>query len=236
MNDVNAPGSRRLRNLNDSILEYANTSTSLSEQAYAEIEERIVTLTLRPGEVLSETALAGSLGIGRTPVREALQRLAREGLVVVLPRRGILVSVFSVQAQLRMLEVRREVERLMVRSAATRADDRQRDQLRGIAAGMRRAAADADDIGFMRLDRDFNDAVAAAASNEFATKTMALMAGLSRRFWFMHHTRADDLPVAAEHHAVVAEAIAAADSHAAATANDRLLDYIESATRAAVDW
>ena len=153
----------------DSILEYANTSASLSEQAYAEIEERIVTLTLRPGEVLSETALAGSLGIGRTPVREALQRLAREGLVVVLPRRGILVSVFSVQAQLRMLEVRREVERLMVRSAATRADEQQRDQLRGIATGMRRAAADADDIGFMRLDRGFNDAVAAAAGNEFAT-------------------------------------------------------------------
>lgn len=223
-------------NLNAVTLEGPDTPTSLSVRAYVEIEERIVTLALRPGEVLSETALANSLGIGRTPVREALQRLAREGLVVVLPRRGILVSAFNVQSQLRMLEVRREVERLMVRSAAVRANDGQRSEFRGIAGHMRGAAAAADDIGFMRLDHSFNDAVAAAADNEFATQAMALMAGLSRRFWFMHHTRVDDLPVAAERHAVVAEAIAAGDDCAAATANDELLDYIESVTRAAVDW
>ena len=65
---------------------------TLTEQAYRQLEEQIVTLRLKPGEFLSEYALAEGLAIGRTPIREALQRLAREGLVTILPRKGILVS------------------------------------------------------------------------------------------------------------------------------------------------
>ena len=95
---------------------------SLTEAAYREIEERIVTLVLRPGEVLSEGVLVEALGIGRTPVREALQRLAREGLVVVIPRRGVMVSDIDVKSQLELLVVRRELERLMARLAAERAN------------------------------------------------------------------------------------------------------------------
>ena len=88
----------------------------------------------------------------------------------------------------------------------------------------------------MRLDKEFNQLVTGAARNEFAAKTIALMAGLSRRFWFMHHQHVDDLPEAAERHAQVAEAVANGDLSAAANASDALLDYVESITRAAVDW
>jgi len=214
----------------------ASAPISLTERAYSLIEEMIVTLRLAPGEVLSETALSQRLDIGRTPVREALQRLAREGLVTILPRRGILVSDFNVKSQLRMLEVRREIERLLARSAAERANAGERARLAEIAAEMRAAAKSDDDIGFMRLDKEFNHLVTSAARNEFAAKTIALMAGLSRRFWFMHHQHVDDLPEAAECHAQVAEAVADADQSAAASASDTLLDYVESITRAAVDW
>ena len=209
---------------------------SLTERAYSLIEELIATLQLAPGEVLSETALSQRLDIGRTPVREALQRLAREGLVTILPRRGILVSDFNVKSQLRMLEVRREIERLLARSAAERANDEERVRLGEIAAEMRAAAKSDDDIRFMRLDKEFNQLITGAARNEFAAKTIALMAGLSRRFWFMHHQHVDDLPEAAERHARVAEAVANGDLPAAADASDALLDYVESITRAAVDW
>ena len=212
------------------------TVSNLTDRAYLIIEEMIVTLRLQPGAVLSETALSNQLGIGRTPVREALQRLAREGLVTVLPRRGILVSDFNVKSQLRMLEVRREIERLMARSAAERASAKERARLREIAAEMREAARTADDLGFMRLDLEFNRLVASSARNEFAVKTIALMAGLSRRFWFMHHLHVDDLPEASERHARVADAIAGGDADLAATASDELLGYVESITRAAVDW
>jgi DNA-binding GntR family transcriptional regulator len=209
---------------------------SLTDRAYGDIEEMIVTLRLRPGEVLSETTLSQRLRIGRTPVREALQRLAREGLVTVLPRRGILVSEFNVQSQLRMLEVRREIERLLARSAASRSNGEERRRFAEVARGMREAAQCGDDYAFMRLDREFNGLVAGCARNEFAAKVIALMAGLSRRFWFMHHQQGDDLPVAAARHAAVADAIAAGDAQAAARASDLLLDYIDTITRAAVDW
>ena len=209
---------------------------SLTNRAYVALEEMLCTLRLEPGEVLSEGALSETLGIGRTPVREALQRLAREGLVTVLPRRGVLVSDFNVKKQLRMLEVRRELERLMARSAASRATGEERARFEAMARAMHASADAGDDIGFMRLDHEFNVLVTQANRNEFAAEAISLMAGLSRRFWFMHHRQAGDLTVIARLHADIANAIAAADEAAAATASDALLDYIESITRAAVDW
>ena len=209
---------------------------SLTDRAYVALEEMICTLRLEPGEVLSEGALSETLRIGRTPVREALQRLAREGLVTVLPRRGVLVSEFNVKKQLRMLEVRRELERLMARSAAIRATDEERTRFEAIARAMHASADAGDDIGFMRLDHELNVLVSETNRNEFASEAISLMAGLSRRFWFMHHRQAGDLSRIARLHADIAVAIAAGDATAAAAASDALLDYIESITRAAVDW
>ena len=209
---------------------------SLTDRAYVALEEMLCTLRLEPGVVLSEGALSETLGIGRTPVREALQRLAREGLVTVLPRRGVLVSEFNVKKQLRMLEVRRELERLMARSAASRATSEERTRFEAIAREMHESAHAGDDIRFMRLDHEFNVLVSQATRNEFATEAISLMAGLSRRFWFMHYRQAGDLAVISRLHADIANAIAAADEAAAAAASDTLLDHIESITRAAVDW
>ena len=213
-----------------------DSERSLTDRAYVALEEMICTLRLEPGEVLSEGTLSESLGIGRTPVREALQRLAREGLVTVLPRRGVLVSEFNVKKQLRMLEVRRELERLMARSAASRATDDERARFEALARAMHESADAGDDIRFMRHDREFNMLVSQANRNEFASEAISLMAGLSRRFWFMHHRQAGDLSKIARLHADIANAIAAGDAAVAGAASDVLLEYIESITRAAVDW
>ncbi len=203
-------------------------------KAYRQIEELIVTLHIAPGAVVSEASLSERLAIGRTPIREALQRLSRERLVVVLPRRGIMVSEVNVRTQLRLLEVRRELERLIARSAARRASDAQRRQLREVAASMAQAARGNDDITFMRSDRELNLLALEAARNEFATGAMALMHGLSRRFWYIHYKEVADLPLSARLHAELALAIAGGDADQAAAASDRLLDYIEAFTRATV--
>src|SRR5271168_3823387 len=87
---------------------------TLTDKAYRALEEEIVTLRIPPGTVVSEAILSRRLGVGRTPVREALQRLAREWLVIIMPRRGIVVSEIDPVRQLRLLEVRREIERLLV--------------------------------------------------------------------------------------------------------------------------
>ena len=91
---------------------FSDTRRSLTDQAYRRLEEMIATLKLKPGAVLSETQLVDALKIGRTPIREALQRLTAEGMVEILPRKGILVSEINPQKQLLLLEVRREVDRL----------------------------------------------------------------------------------------------------------------------------
>ena len=205
---------------------------SLTDRAYKRVEELIVTLRLEPGSVLSESALAQELGIGRTPIREALQRLTREGLVVILPRKGILVSEINPRKQLLVLEVRREVERLLVRTGAVRATEAERTQFTRIAEGMEKAARENDDISFMRLDHAFNMLVSQAAHNEYAQRTMGLLHGLSRRFWYMHYKESADLPLCVRLHAELARHIALGAPERAAEASDRLVDYAEILTRA----
>ena len=204
---------------------------SLTDRAYAEIEELIVTLRLAPGAPVSEAELSGRLGIGRTPIREALQRLARERLVAIYPRRGVIVTEINVASQLRLLETRRELERLIARSAARRATDDERVRFRALAVAFEAAAKANDDVSFMRIDRDFNVLCSSAAHNEFAAGAMSLLHSLSRRFWYLHYKHAADMPLTAKLHADIARAIAAGDGDRAAKASDRLLDAIEKFTR-----
>ncbi|MGO9134552.1 MAG: GntR family transcriptional regulator [Methylovirgula sp.] len=213
----------------------AAAELSLTDQAYSQLEEMITTLKLAPGTVLSEQALAKELGIGRTPVREALQRLGRDGLVVVLPRRGILVSEINLRSQLRLLETRRVLENLVAKLAAERATEEELAVFADIARSMRLAAQQSDDLAFMRLDRSFNDLVAKAARNEFALRSLGSLSALSRRFWYQHYKEAADLPLCANLHAAVCEAIAARDQAAAAQTSDKLMDYIESFARRTLD-
>jgi DNA-binding GntR family transcriptional regulator len=225
---------KRASNSEDDSL-VAEDSETLTDRAYRLVEELIVTLALPPETILSEQSLAARIGIGRTPIREALQRLARDGLVVILPRRGILVSQINLKTQMRLLEVRRELERLMARGAAERATPEESALFATIAREMRRAASENDDMTFMRLDRQFNELVSQAARNEFASRAMGLMHGLSRRFWYQHYRESGDLPLSARLHAEVADAIAGRNPEAAAKASDRLIDYIESFTRKTIE-
>jgi DNA-binding GntR family transcriptional regulator len=216
---------------NDTDLRPAET---LTEKAYRALEEEIVTLRIPPGSVVSEAMLSRRLGVGRTPVREALQRLAREWLVVIMPRRGIVVSEIDPVRQLRVLEARREIERFLTCSAARRATPAQRVRFQAIATGMDEAAKQDDDIAFMRLDREFNLLVLDSAGNEFAAAAMSLMNGLSRRFWYVHYKQAADLPLAARLHAAIARSIGDGDADAAGRRSDALVDYIQQFARATI--
>lgn len=207
---------------------------TLTEQAYRLIEEQIVTLQLRPGEILSEQRLSATIKIGRTPIREALQRLAREGLVTILPRKGILVSDLNPRTQLLALEVRCELERLLSRVGAERATSEQRKRFQEIARGMDHAAKTNNALVFMTLDRELNQLLIEFAHNDFAARSMKLLQGLSRRFWYMHYRQAADLPLCARLHANQARAIANGDAAAAVRASDKLMDYVENFTRATV--
>ena len=198
----------------------------MTEQAYARLEQMIATLELRPGAFVSEADLCERLGMGRTPVREAMQRLAREHLLQIMPRKGCVVSDFRFGDELNVIEVRRPLELMVVRAAAERVTPDQRRQFTAIADGMV-AALQADDFdAFARLDEEFNQLCVAACRNAMATSMMRLISTHNRRFWFMHHGRS--LPrEGIESHIEIARAIAAGDADKAAQATERLLVYVE---------
>lgn len=223
-------GTRRTSERRPDSSEWESAET-LTDQAYRELEEEITTLRIPPGAVVSEALLSERFGLGRTPVREALQRLAREGLVVIMRRRGVVVSEIDVSAQLRLLEVRRELERLMARGAAKRASKSQRRRFREIASGMEQAAKQADALAFMRWDREFNLLLLEAAGNEFGATMLGMLNGHSRRFWYAHYERSADLPRSARLHAAMARAIGNEDEKGAAAASDEHIDYVQEFIR-----
>lgn len=213
----------------------AERHVSLAEKAYTDLEEMIVTLQLKPGSAVSEIGLSTILGIGRTPIREALHRLARERLVVILPQRGIMVSEINVGIQLKLLEVRRELERLIARSAARRTTELERKRFLEIANELQIASRTNDEMTFLSLDMEFNRLSASTARNEFLSSSMALINSLSRRFWHIHYQQVADMSLAATLHADVAGAIANGNESAAAKASDALLDYLEHFARATLN-
>ena len=208
---------------------------SLSDEAYYRIRDLIVSLELAPGSIVSERELMERLGLGRTPVREALRTLAQERLVDVYPRRGIFVSSVNARDLASLSEVRATLETQAAALAAERATPDERSEFAEIAESMLAAAAKSDDIAFMRLDQRFNILIATVARNEFARRSMGLMNALSRRFWYQHYQEVADLPLAAKLHAAVAEAVSQKKAKAAATASDRLIDYIEDFARKTLD-
>jgi DNA-binding GntR family transcriptional regulator len=212
-----------------------NAGESLQRQAYDRLEEMIVTMELPAGAAVSEATLAKQLGMSRTPVREALQRLAREGLVRVLPRRGLLVTELDVGKQLRMLEVRRVIERLLSERAASRRNTQQASAFRAVAAEFEAAGKAEDEALFTRADRTFNRLLTEAAHNEFATEAASLMQGHSRRFWFVHQRGRSSVKEASALHSAIATAIADGNATAAGHASDRLLNHVEAFTRATLN-
>ncbi len=227
-----APETKFLNPITQDKLLAANAK--LPDLAYEQIEEAIVTLQIPPGTSVSELTLSKATGIGRTPIREAIQRLARENLIFILPQRGLLVPQIDVSKQMRLIEMRREIERLVCRSAAKRASPVQRESFARLATEFRVAGEANDDMSFIRSDREFNELCLQAAHNEFTEGAMRLINGLSRRFWYYHYKQAADLPEIAKLHATLSSAIADADVAGAATACDRLIDNIEAFTRSTV--
>lgn len=221
---------KQIKDVAKAITEAADGGT-VTDRAYQQIEELIVTLELPPGSVLSEQMMSQRFDISRTPIREALKRLEQEGLVTVLPRRGVLVSEINLRKQLQLLEVRREIERLLARLAAKNAKEEERQEFLEIGKKTLRSAEEVNEIEFGRLDQRLNELEWKAARNEYATKMISLVNGLSRRFWFQHFKETGDLPLAAKVHADLAFAIAEADTKAAEDASDRLIDYIENFAR-----
>jgi DNA-binding GntR family transcriptional regulator len=187
---------------------------SLADKAYHAIRALIVALELAPGALIDERELMERLGIGRTPVREALRRLAQERLVEVYPRRGMFVTGVDVRELARLSEVRAVLEPEAARWAAERATEADREEMSALLEEIDGRG----DQDLMALDERIHRAVYRAAHNELLAATLEQYYVLALRIWSMAGDKANELADAVEAHAALLEAILDEDAARAASA------------------
>jgi len=180
-------------------------SKSLLDQAYDKIKLRIITCAYRPGEVLSEAAISDELKIGRTPVHQAIHRLMADGLIAIMPRKGVMVAPLGVDEVMEIIDVRLVTECYCARLAADRADASELQELQKIVDASEKATNQRDVEKMMLFDRKFHDTLARAARNTVLADSLRSLHERSLRFWFIslrdpsHHRS-----VLAQHRAIVA--------------------------------
>ena len=206
-------------------------TASLADRAYHAIRAMIVSLDLRPRAVIDERALMERLGIGRTPVREALRRLAQEGLVEVYPRRGMFVTSVELRDLASLAEVRSALESQAARLAAERATDEERAALAALLDDLERRT-DLDMSELMALDQRIHRQVYAAGHNPFLESTLEEYYVLALRIWYLALDQTSDLEQAVLGHRELLEAIRDGDAERAEeTMRRHVLEFEESMRR-----
>jgi DNA-binding GntR family transcriptional regulator len=207
----------------------AEEAASFADRAYYAIRELIVTLELPPGAVVREPELTERLGIGRTPVREALRRLAQERLVEVFPRRGMFVTKVDVRDLARLCEVRVALEPEAARLAAERATQADLAELRAVLAELdtrRRRDARA----LIDLDERIHRSIYHASHNPFLSETLEKYYAHALRIWMVALARTDIGGAVGGHHAVL-EAVVRGDAVRAARLMREHVESFEEAVR-----
>ncbi|UWQ17905.1 GntR family transcriptional regulator [Jannaschia sp. M317] len=196
-----------------------------SDSAYKELEEKIVTLQIGAGQMVTEQELCTISGFGRTPVREAVQKLERDLIVSVIPRRGVLIEPVDAQRALMTLDVRRRLEPFLTARAVQYAEEVQKWRFRDLSERMQATAETGDTFEFMRLDRELNGQVAQAARHDIACKMVFPLHAISRRIGYLFAIKKGRGPgEAVATHSALAEAIAAGDEAAAMAALETTFD------------
>jgi DNA-binding GntR family transcriptional regulator len=197
---------------------------SLADKAYHAIRGLIVSLELAPGALIDERELIERLGIGRTPVREALRRLAQEQLVEVYPRRGMFVTPVDARALARLSEVRAVLEPEAARLAAERATDADREELALLLSEL-----DAGGSELIDLDERIHRSVYRAAHNDLLESTLEQYYVLALRIWSIGLERAHELEAAVAEHRALLEAIHDGDGERAAATMRAHVENFEQA-------
>ena len=157
---------------------------SLKEQAYQAIKHKIVSLELEPGAVIDEAALIDELKLGRTPIREALQRLALEKLVDIVPRRGMFVTEIGLTDLQRLFEVRMVLESMAARLAARRGRPAHWRRMEDVLSRLDHDEDPLDNEVLIAIDEACHQIMYEAADNEFLFDALSGMYALSLRLWY----------------------------------------------------
>jgi DNA-binding GntR family transcriptional regulator len=201
---------------------------SQAHLAYLALERLIVTLKLEPGALVTEKRLIELAGLGRTPVREAIQKLAWQGLMDVRPRVGLQITTIRPDDQVHVMQARQKLEPLAAALVATHAsaDDRRAMKACGVEMA---ACLDAGDLeGFLVADKVFDELMEEACSNRFLTAALAPLQTHARRIWFASSSP-EKMAGSVRRHITVIDAIERGDAPTASAAMTELMNYLSDA-------
>lgn len=201
---------------------------SQARLAYLALERLIVTLKLKPGSMVTEGQLIDLAGLGRTPVREAIQKLAWQGLITIRPRVGLQISLIGPDDHRNVMQTRRALEPLAAALVAVHANDGIRARLTECAKAMTACSVGSDLEGFLAADKDFDGLMEEACPNTFLTAALAPLQTHARRLWFAGAS-VDRMDRSADLHVKVIRAIHQADPEAASAAMLALMDDLDAA-------
>jgi DNA-binding GntR family transcriptional regulator len=192
---------------------------SLSEKAYECIKEKIVSLKLPPGSVINEVALQEELGLGRTPIREALKRLSLEKLVVIVPRRGMFVTEIGIWDLQQIFEMRLPLESLAGRLAAERGTKEHWQRMETTLAQLSKVTTD--NQALIVIDKTCHEIIYEAADNKFLRDTLVTHYALSLRLWYFFLSKIGDMRDALLDHNQILEALKARNADLVAKLMDK---------------
>ena len=224
---------RAADDLDLSVVDSAETARSQSEAAYLRIRDRIVSLDMRPGSVVNEARLREELEIGRTPIREALQRLALENLVKSVPHRGTFVTEVNITDLARITEVRVVLESHAARLAAERLGGSDRPAIQELLDVLESGGA-TDQRELMRLDQRIHRQIYRAARNSFLESTLERYLNLSLRLWYLVLDHEVRLREAVVEHVELLRAVLAGDGSRAEAGMRRHVTGFEREIRKAL--
>jgi DNA-binding GntR family transcriptional regulator len=205
-------------------------AASLADQAYFAIRGMIVSLELAPGDPIREPELTAQLGIGRTPIREALRRLALERLVEVFPRRGMVVTTVDVRDLARLCEVRAVLEPEAARLAAERATKPDLEEINALIEELRDPRR-RDDRALIDLDERIHRAVYRTSHNQLLEETLDWYYTHALRIWMLALDRTRTLQSAVLEHHDLLDAIARGKGERAAELMRAHVEHFEQAMR-----
>ena len=197
----------------------------IADRAYAAMRDRIVTLRLAPGAPLREDALMRDLGLGRTPLREAVKRLALEGLVEVRPRSGTFVTDVEAADIVHIAEVRAELEAQAARLAAKRMDDDLRAAAARLDAELVAIEGTTGIDAYMALDERVHRFVWEAAANPYLLDALERLWALSLRIWHLVLERVAALPAAVDEQRALLDALVSGDARRAGA---RMREHVQA--------
>ncbi len=204
---------------------------NLFERAYEELEERIVACDMQPGRLLTIQELQDLTGFGRTPIHQAVNRLAGDTLILIRPRHGLQIAPVDLARDRMLLKLRRDIERFVVRLATERARAAQHSQLLHLSRSLRSRRSDMTITEFNRYDRRIDRLVIAAADEPFLEHTLRPLHTISRRIGWIYHNctpNPGSLHQTIDCHIAIIEAMVKRDPDAAAAASDDLIDFADS--------